>query len=97
MSTGRNSKGRFTTGNTYGQGRKRGAALRYSQYRKLAQPFMPKIIEKLCELAQKGDVHAAKVILDRVWPPAVEELVALEAMIIELEARLSELQNEDTE
>ncbi len=37
--------------------------------RKAIAADMPDVVRKLVELAKEGDVHAAKVLLDRICPP----------------------------
>jgi len=50
-------------------GRPKGSRnLKTRAFERVAQSEMVPIIQKLCQLAKEGDVLAAKVIVDRLWP-----------------------------
>jgi len=75
---GRDSAGRFASGNAFGQGRRRGAAI--ARYRRAIDERIDpeqvvKVLEKLAELAVAGDVKAAELFLNRVLGRPAEEPV----------------------
>ncbi|MFK7912114.1 MAG: DUF5681 domain-containing protein [Akkermansiaceae bacterium] len=69
-------------------GRPKGTRNRYTRYRKQIEAHVPDIIEKLVKMAMDGDIAAARVLLDRVWPAGAEEELELRDRIEELEHRL---------
>lgn len=86
---GRDSTGRFVTGNAGGPGNpyaKRVAALRLAMLEAITEEDMRAILGKLVELARLGNVQAAREVLDRclgrsIEADLVERLEDLEAAL----------------
>lgn len=71
----RNSRGRFVKGNAGGPGNPYGqkvAQLRSALFLAVSAADLRAVVKKLVHLAKAGDVHAAKVVLDRLLGPPVE-------------------------
>jgi hypothetical protein len=89
----RDGKGRFVQGYGGGPGRPKGSTDRYAKYRALVDPDLPNLIKKLMAMALEGDVTAARILLDRVWPAQAEEIRDMELAIDELAERLEAAQS----
>ena len=66
-------------------GRKKGDAA-ITRARKIIASELPAIISALAELAKAGDTQAAKILIDRLLPPARADYQELEARILRLES-----------
>lgn len=90
---GRGQNGRFLPGNQLGKGNPHGvrvARLRSAVMKAVTPEEMRSVIRKLLELALAGDVHAAKVLLDRAIGPVSSVQVGVSGMaqvVIELPAK----------
>lgn len=70
----RDEKGHFKKGWAGGPGRPKAKT---DEYKKLLEPHMPEILDKLVDIAKSGDLTAIRLILERMYPvqtAAVEEL-----------------------
>jgi hypothetical protein len=76
----RDEKGRFLAGNPGGPGNpyaKRVANLRKALLKAVTEEDMVEVVHALTAKARKGDVAAAKVLLNRVFgPPISSEVIA---------------------
>lgn len=71
---GRDERGRFTPGNKAARGNpyaRRVAQLRSALLRAVSADDVQAVARKLVEQAKAGDVQAARVLLDRLFGPAV--------------------------
>jgi hypothetical protein len=70
----RDEKGHFKKGWAGGPGRPKAKT---DEYKKLLEPHMPEILDKLVGVAKSGDLTAIRLILERMYPvqaAAVEDL-----------------------
>ena len=71
---GKDGKGRFTKGNTFGQGNpfaKKTAQLRTGLINSVTKKDVSAIINRLKEDAIAGNTTAAKILLDRLFGPLI--------------------------
>jgi len=87
---GRDRRGRFAKGNSGGPGNPMAAKvgqLRASLLRAVSVADLRAVVKSLVMAAKEGDVHAAKVLLDRLLGPPMP--ADFEVRLAELEDRLS--------
>ena len=72
-------------------GRPKGSTDRFSKYRRMVEKRMPDVIATVLEMALDGDLQAARLLLNRVWPEGAEEIRDMEKLIDVLAARVEEL------
>ena len=90
---GRDAGGRFTKGNRGGPGNphvKRAQRLRAALLKTVTPVRMARVVEKLLQAAEGGDIQAARLVIERCLGPATA--IDLVAQVEELE-RLSEEEN----
>lgn len=88
-SNGRDERGRFAVGNAGGPGNphvKKVQQLRSALLNATTARDVRAIVKRLISMARDGDVPAARLLLERVFGPAVS--IDYESRLIELEAML---------
>ena len=94
----RDDRGRFGKGNGGGPGRARGSRNRNTiLLDEIAQDAAVGLLRTVIEAAQGGDLSAAKLVLDRVWPAAKSRPVCVNLPQIRTAADLVEAQAVITE
>ena len=88
----RDNRGRFGQGTAPGPGRPRGSGPAAQLREHLGEARIKKLYDKLYELAEGGDVSAARVLLDRVLPTPDARIEELREAIDELRERLARRQ-----
>jgi hypothetical protein len=69
----RDARGRFLPGSTANPG---GTPGRVAELRRLLDPHMPELVERVRKAAMEGDMTAAKLLLDRLIPVLKPETAA---------------------
>lgn len=74
-------------------GRPRGSKDRYTKFREMVEGDTPDIIRKVVQIALDGDLAAARIILDRVWPQDSERELELRDEMAAIMTRLDQLES----
>ena len=81
--SGKTSKGRFAPGNTFGKGRPPGSRNKTTvALEKLMADDGKAVVAAVLKAAKGGDIHAARLILDRIVPARKGRAVAFQLPII---------------
>ena len=84
----RDTKGRFALGNPGGPGRPKGVTSAQEFRRKVGEEDLQRIIARVVQAAIDGDMAAARIVLDRLYPLYDARSAELLERLAELEAAL---------
>jgi TolA-binding protein len=92
----RNRKGHFQAGCMPGPGRPRKGEVvidttSLDEIKAMVEAELPEMMRKAINLAKEGNIHALRMILDRVWPIASAQQEQLEEQIAQLRQEVEAL------